>query len=219
MNIWNILGIGKTTDKKIIKKAYHKKLRCTNPEEKQEEFIRLREAYEQAVREAEISEENCFYEDCAVTDKEDMFDLHEDFHEIIVEDKEYKESVFDAIKKNRVLAAWHKKLGLLFADLKTRWDKQAWYTLLYEDISYQMKYYKECKKIVYDVLFGKNREVYLPEDVWDVIDGFFSYSKTDAERAADEDGNLKEINKKIKLNEMFDFERFIIKDNYCDIDT
>lgn len=216
MNIWNILEIEKTTDKKIIKKAYHKKLRCTNPEEKQEEFIRLREAYEQAIQEAEMSEDDSLFDNWDITEEEDI----SDFDEMIVEDKEYEESEipFAAIEKRRVLDSWWKRFGLLFADLKTRWDKQAWYVLLYEDIPYQMKYYKECRKILYDVLFHKSREVYLPEDVWGVIDGFFSYSKTDVERAADRDGKLKEINKKVKLNEMFDFGKFMLKDNLCNID-
>lgn len=217
MNIWNILEAQRTTDKKIIKKAYHKKLRCTNPEEKQEEFIKLREAYEQAICEAELLEEEIQFDNWDGEEEDDS----SEFGETTLEGEEFEESEMNlaVIKKRRVLESWWKQFGLLFGNLKTRWDKHAWYTLLYEDIPYQMKYYKECRKIIYDVLFDKNREIYLPEDVWQVIDGFFSYSKTDVERAADRDGNLSEINKKVKLNEMFDFDQFILEDSLCDIDN
>lgn len=49
MNIWKILGIEPTVDKKVIKKAYAAKTRETHPEEKPEEFKQLHEAYQMAL--------------------------------------------------------------------------------------------------------------------------------------------------------------------------
>lgn len=50
MNMWNFLGIQPTTDTAEIKKAYRSKLTHTNPEDKPEEFMALRQAYEDALQ-------------------------------------------------------------------------------------------------------------------------------------------------------------------------
>ena len=49
MNIWNILGIEPTTDKKAIRKAYAAKTKEIHPEDAPEEFKRLHEAYQAAL--------------------------------------------------------------------------------------------------------------------------------------------------------------------------
>ncbi|MGL5436478.1 MAG: J domain-containing protein [Lachnospiraceae bacterium] len=53
MNIWSILEITSTTDKKTIKRAYARLLKLCHPEEKPEEFKRLYEAYQAALAYAE----------------------------------------------------------------------------------------------------------------------------------------------------------------------
>lgn len=50
---WNILGIEPTTDKEIITNAYRTLLAETNPEDKPEEFMQLRAAFEEAMAYAE----------------------------------------------------------------------------------------------------------------------------------------------------------------------
>ncbi|HEX9062545.1 MAG TPA: tetratricopeptide repeat protein [Clostridia bacterium] len=50
MSIWDILGIEKTYEITEIKKAYAKMLKVYHPEDDPEGFMRLREAYETAVR-------------------------------------------------------------------------------------------------------------------------------------------------------------------------
>lgn len=47
--IWKVLGIEETTDEDVIRQAYREKLSGVNPEEDQAGFMRLREAYEQAI--------------------------------------------------------------------------------------------------------------------------------------------------------------------------
>lgn len=54
-NCWDILGIGPTTDKKTIKRAYAAKTREIHPEEKPEEFKQLYEAYQAALKYADYS--------------------------------------------------------------------------------------------------------------------------------------------------------------------
>lgn len=56
MDIWITLGIGETKDKEAIKNAYRMKLTTVNPEDDPDGFMRLREAYEEAVRLAEERE-------------------------------------------------------------------------------------------------------------------------------------------------------------------
>ena len=57
MDIWKILGIEPTKDKKTIKKAYRQQLPLYNPEDDQEGFMALREAYEEALRFAELPDD------------------------------------------------------------------------------------------------------------------------------------------------------------------
>lgn len=47
--IWKVLGIEETDDEDMIRQAYREKLSGVNPEEDQAGFMRLREAYEQAI--------------------------------------------------------------------------------------------------------------------------------------------------------------------------
>ena len=58
MNIWNILGIEKTKDKELIKATYREKLKGVNPEDNQEGFMALRKAYEEAMYEADLKDED-----------------------------------------------------------------------------------------------------------------------------------------------------------------
>lgn len=53
MNIWEILDLQVTNDKKKIKSAYRAKLRELNPESEPEAFMELREAYEKALKESD----------------------------------------------------------------------------------------------------------------------------------------------------------------------
>lgn len=218
MTKWDILGIERTIDKKVIRKAYHQELRMTNPEEKQAEFIKLREAYEQAMEEADRSEEEDWEEDWEEEWTEDAEDS------LNMEAVEYEEPKFRDLvlfkretEKRQKIEEWWKRFNTVFAAPKARWDKERWYELLYEDIPYQMKYYNECRSRIYNILFVNS--VWLPEEVWRLIDGFFQFSKTDAERVKENSSQLYKINKTVKLNELFVFEKFILESHTGDIDA
>lgn len=49
MDIWEILGIEETCDRNVIRKAYAEKAKEYNPEEYEEEFLKVRQAYEAAM--------------------------------------------------------------------------------------------------------------------------------------------------------------------------
>lgn len=57
MTIWEILDIEATKDKDIIKTAYRKKLISVNPEDDPQGFMALRQAFEQAMAEADLSDD------------------------------------------------------------------------------------------------------------------------------------------------------------------
>lgn len=62
MNIWKILGIKPTKDKKAIKRAYAAQTKVVHPEEKPEEFKQLYEAYQAALRYAEFDEKKIVFD-------------------------------------------------------------------------------------------------------------------------------------------------------------
>lgn len=56
MAIWETLGINETKNKDEIQAAYRSKLSITNPEDHPEEFMKLREAFEAAIKKADSVE-------------------------------------------------------------------------------------------------------------------------------------------------------------------
>ena len=58
MNVWSILGIKATTDEREIKRAYAGKLKLTRPEDDQQAFQELRDAYEAALKLARFANEH-----------------------------------------------------------------------------------------------------------------------------------------------------------------
>ncbi|MCH5343208.1 MAG: J domain-containing protein [Acetatifactor sp.] len=62
MNIWEILGIERTTDLKEIKRAYARRAKQWHPEEYPEEFQRLQNAYKWAKAYAQSGRSNTFSE-------------------------------------------------------------------------------------------------------------------------------------------------------------
>lgn len=60
MNIWNILQIEPTADRKMIRQAYAARSRIVHPEEKPEEFRLLYEAYQEALEYAQSHDRSEF---------------------------------------------------------------------------------------------------------------------------------------------------------------
>lgn len=68
MNPWETLGIEPTDNKKLIKRAYAKKLKLYNPEDNEEKFVQLRAAYEKAIEEITRRDEEIQVEESIVDD-------------------------------------------------------------------------------------------------------------------------------------------------------
>lgn len=77
INCWEILEIEVTTNKKSIKKAYHKLLRQNKPDEKPDEFKILYQAYEDAL-EYETYEQNSVE---TILDNEEQEDVFSNTHQ------------------------------------------------------------------------------------------------------------------------------------------
>lgn len=227
MNIWKTLEIEMTYEKNIIKKAYHTKLRKTNPEDNPQEFMILREAYEQALSMAENSEQDDFWEDMFLEDfeEDENYEYDEDYQEY--DNCEEDERVFSDRQQKMQEAAnmWWNRFQEMYVNMEKRWNSQCWKELLYNDIPFLLEYYERCRKKLYYAFFVSRdiSNVFLPEDVWHVLDTFFSYSGTDVERTISQDSMMEKINRKAKLNELFDFSKFDLKrnseyiDDFCEM--
>ena len=102
--IWKILGIEETKDEEIIKNAYRDKLRFVNPEDDQEGFMELRQAYEDAMA----------------------------FANQIEMDDEEQEEVFHG-KKNDV-DLWIDRVDRIYQDVALRIDEEKWKLLLKDEV-------------------------------------------------------------------------------------
>lgn len=249
MSIWTILGIRSTDDKKKIKKAYHAKLRITNPEEDQEAFIQLRQAYEEAINRADQSEESfwipsSFYQKEEeqssqrtkvsnpsefVSDSEEDWENEEEWEEEEWEEEDWEDEEEEwedqeaSVRRENPHSVTQWMIYYLlpvFQDIRKRWDSSCWKELLYNGMPFQLQYYDRCRDEVYDFLFnaGEDRKVFLPEEVWQVIDGFFSYSGTDIERILNRDQRLEKINQTVKQKGLFVFSKFDMEAKKDDID-
>lgn len=97
MDKWKILGIDETKDKEIIKEAYRNRLVYVNPEDDSENFMKLRVAYEEALRESETDTEKAELAEKAEPAEKDliyeMTNLYADFKRRI--DVEEWRRIFD----------------------------------------------------------------------------------------------------------------------------
>ena len=71
--IWEVLGIDPTDDPDVIREAYRAKLIVTNPEDNPEGFMRLKEAYDEALKllesKGDVEEERPYAEVIAEVDE------------------------------------------------------------------------------------------------------------------------------------------------------
>ena len=106
--VWKVLGIDETKDTDAIKKVYHEKLKSVNPEDDQVGFMRLREAYENALAYAE--------------QKDDADDAD-------------AQDAFEALKDGSEVDRFIYRMNLLYVDVDSRRDEAEWQSLMdsYED--------------------------------------------------------------------------------------
>lgn len=127
MDIFKILDIEKTKDKMVIKQAYLSKLSETNPEDKPEEFMMLREAYEKALEYADIDDD--------------------------VENDDKEDNLFD--NENEDINIWLRKVDKVYKNFKTRNDEKAWKELLNDDVCQNIDTKNDAREMLL-VYFMKN---------------------------------------------------------------
>ncbi|MBE5942630.1 MAG: tetratricopeptide repeat protein [Lachnospiraceae bacterium] len=103
--IWKILGIEETKDEEQIKNAYRDKLRFVNPEDDQEGFMELRQAYEDAIAFANQ------IDNPSVGEQEELFQT----------------------RKNDV-DLWIDKVDRIYEDVALRIDEKKWQVLLKDEV-------------------------------------------------------------------------------------
>lgn len=188
MDIWNILDIEKTTDIKAIKKAYAKMLKVHNPEDDPEGFMRLREAYDEAIRRAEfLAKRKSLQElDYDIFDNNDTFDDVDDFDDnsVFFEinpskekepfDNEYPKHEEDLkdleinSRTNNDIFPRYEKAEALYNDIFKRREISCWQKLFTEMSIDEYKYFSENAWNFF------NTNCCLPHSVWKFIDSEFS---------------------------------------------
>ena len=116
MDPWKFLGIEKINDKRQIKKAYVKLLNKYHPEEDAEGFMKLRSAYENALKQAEMMKFQTLHSSMEI---EEQLLEREETDKLIIETEKQKD-----LKKaqDHVLG----KLQLIYDDIFKRRDKKCW---------------------------------------------------------------------------------------------
>lgn len=206
MNIWIILGIDKTLEENAIKKAYRQKLKVTRPEDDENAFMELRQAYEYAL---EYAKENAYEED--IYEDEWDEDLEEDLEVDLEEDlDDWKPSVIEIerARKRALLNEWSDAFWTIINDKEKISNGYAMHKFLTESIAYNLSFYDECKKIVKGMCLS-NGKVYMAQEVWNELDGFFKLSMDDRLIGIqDNSGKVREYNNSIRYNGEIDFAAF-----------
>ncbi|MBQ4522094.1 MAG: hypothetical protein IJA10_03980 [Lachnospiraceae bacterium] len=109
------------------------------------------------------------------------------------------------------ISEWTRKVDALYNDYNKRNLVPEWKELLYNDIPYQIEYYKTCRKYIYELIFERYKRIYLTREVRIFLDEFFSYSMTPLLRAKIEDDDerkeLNRLNQRMKLCENIEFDK------------
>ena len=112
--IWDILEIEPTKDEDQIKKAYRTKLVHANPEDHPEEFKALRQAYEQAVKEAQDNkDQGCSGQENGVKDGA---------------------GIPGGLSKESPIGRWLSEVEELYQDFYRRIDEKNWAPILSDDL-------------------------------------------------------------------------------------
>lgn len=169
MDVWGILGIERTADTKVIKRAYAKMLKNYHPEDDPEGFMRLRKAYEAALEQAHTVSEDAeirvfdisSFEDSNQYLRKNLSKLEDNSNSVnIRSDKEE----FPKDKKEQLL----QKVELLYSDIFKRREVKFWQDL-FAELTVDEYHYLTDK--AWD-FFNKNCS--LPYEVWKFINSEFS---------------------------------------------
>ncbi len=145
--IWEVLGIEKTRDEEAIINAYRAKVVTVNPEDDQEGFMKLREAFEEAREYAARGDEE--------ENKDEDSVKYNDNPEI------------DAAIKEHI-----SKLDAIYSDMKTRLDVDIWKEWLNADICKNIDSVDSMAEAMLVFLMRNN---FFPFEIWQMINKTFDF--------------------------------------------
>ncbi|MDQ2085082.1 tetratricopeptide repeat protein [Herbivorax sp. ANBcel31] len=128
MDIWSILGIEKTNDKRQIKKAYVKMLKKYHPEDDADGFIVLKNAYDEALKQSDSINDKNFNKGLSFDEKNKELLENQERKTLFVEKEDnYKNISYEKSEKD-VFG----KLQILYNDIFKRRDIECWRKLFLE---------------------------------------------------------------------------------------
>ncbi|OXL81963.1 hypothetical protein BCV73_01920 [Paenibacillus sp. SSG-1] len=180
MNIWERLGIERTTELRIIKKAYAAKLKQHHPEDDPEGYQQLREAYEAASKFAK--EANTTVREPAEAEDELSMPIYppEDTKGEVDQPGEsnthtvYSNGVFQSTASADPVRLWIHQAEELYDDFPARIRMESWERLLNEDIVWDVERGPELQHAFVSFLMSCR---HLPRDVWQLLDGTFYFTE------------------------------------------
>ncbi|PQP91383.1 J domain-containing protein [Paenibacillus sp. AR247] len=169
MNIWERLGIERTTELRIIKKAYAAKLKQHHPEDDPEGYQQLREAYEAAskfakeasttVREPAENEDKLSTPIYPLEDTKGEVDQPSELNAQTT----YSNGIFQSTASADPVSLWIHQAGELYDDFPARIRVESWERLLNEDIVWDVERGPELQHAFVSFLMSCR---HLPRDVW-----------------------------------------------------
>ena len=157
--IFLILGIPETNDRKSIREAYIKGLQENHPEERPEAFMRLRSAYEAALRLAER-------EDGADSGQntENAENAGQGIYNAALSGEKASRSITEDVQ------LWCGRLQQVYGDEQDRGEETAWKKLLAEPVCDSLDDFEELRKAL--LLFLAEHSC-LPHNVWKLLEDRF----------------------------------------------
>ncbi|WP_028545349.1 tetratricopeptide repeat protein [Paenibacillus taiwanensis] len=190
---WKMLGISPTDDKAAIKKAYAKQLRVYHPEDHPEDYQRLREAFDAAMKQAgksvpfveEQTSPEIIHSILVRDERPDPERLHTLSPLSSVNETEVLDVIADGLEdqmeaggmpNTRIepLQLFWQGLHERYRDISRRVDPQQWESLLNEDYMWDMGTVEKRFDVLMRFLAERR---YMPHDVWTLLDLTFELSK------------------------------------------
>lgn len=189
MNEWEVLGICRTEDEELIKKAYLEKLPENHPEDNPEGFRRLREAFQKALEAVRQAEE---------------------------ENKEPPQG--QVIRESRMMGGEEtqellKKANELYEDFGRRINPKEWETLLKLPVCQELESQKEAGWALIGYLMDHS---HLPHRCYQVLDRVFGWTEDEEELYEHFPEDYVEYLKgRIECEDTFRYERMEVREGFA----
>lgn len=175
MNWWEILGISYDSDLKTIKKAYAKLLKIYNPEEDPEGYQRLREAYDQAIKDVKNNNKQQNLNINLVENIREEWDVNEK-----VIEKQYQninnnyEEQNNNNYTNQKIEEFLDKLNKIYNDNSLKKNTNVWEELLNMDVVWNVYSAPIIEDYMFEFLVNRKD---LPLNIWYILDHYFNWTK------------------------------------------